>query len=145
MEDYCHGRFTTYHVVYSFDNVELKNVSKLLAIVYEEEKMLELIDFMQKKYAGVLKIVRSNKYYMEITDPKASKGEALKFLANHWGIQKEEIMASGDQDNDYEMLKEAGIKIAMGNASEKLKKIADVVCKNVEQDGICEIVERFIL
>lgn len=145
MADYCNGRFTDYSVVKSFDDVELKNVSKLLAIVYDEEKMLELIDFMQKKYEGVLKIVRSHKYYMEITDPNATKGAALKFLANYWGIKKEEILASGDQDNDYEMLEAAGLKVAMGNASSKLKSIADIVCGTIKEDGMAQIIERFVL
>lgn len=145
MSDYCNGRFTTYSVVDSFDNVELKNVSKLLAIVYDEQKMLDLIEFMQKKYQNVLKIVRSHKYYMEITDPKASKGEALKFLADYWNLDKKEIIASGDQDNDFEMLEQAGVKIAMQNASEKLKEIADYICPSVKQDGICEAIERYVL
>ncbi len=145
MRDYCQGRYVTYRAVESFDDVELKNVYKLLAIVYDEQKMLELIDFMTKKYLGRLTIVRSHKNYMEITDPNATKGAALNFLKDYWGIKKDEILASGDQDNDYEMLKNAGIKIAMGNASEKLKQIADYICPTVKQDGICEVIERYVL
>ena len=145
MQDYCQGRFTVYRAVESFDDVELKNVYKLLAIVYDEEKMQNLIKFMTEKYLGKLCIVRSHKNYMEITDPNATKGAALNFLKDYWGIKKEEVLASGDQDNDYEMLKNAGIKIAMGNASKKLKEIADHICPTVKHDGVCEAIERYVL
>lgn len=145
MSDYCQGRFTTYRAVDSFDNVELKNVYKLLAIVYDENKMQELIKFMQERYKGVLCIVRSHKYYMEITDPNATKGAALDFLKDYWGIAKSDVLATGDQDNDYEMLKNAGIKVAMENASPKLKEIADYICPDVKQDGVCAAVERYVL
>lgn len=145
MQDYCQGRFASYKAVSTFDNVELKNVSKLLAIVYDEKSMLELIDYMSERYRGVLSIVRSHKHYMEITDINATKGAALDFLANYWGIKKDQILASGDQDNDYEMLKRAGISIAMGNGSAKLKEIATHICAPVCDDGLCEMIERYIL
>ena len=145
MRDYCQGRFVTYRADKSFDEIELKSVHKLLAVVYDEDKMQELIKDMTERYKDVLCIVRSNKYYMEITDPNATKGAALNFLKDYWGIKKEEVLATGDQDNDYEMLKNAGIKIAMKNASKKLKEIADEICPDVKEDGVCEIIERYVL
>ncbi len=145
MNDYCQGRFTTYKAVKTFNDVELKNVYKLLAIVYDENKMQALIKYMNERYRGVLCIVRSHKYYMEITDPNATKGAALNFLKDYWNIKQNEVLATGDQDNDYEMLKNAGIKVAMENASLKLKEIADYICPNVKKDGVCKAVERYIL
>lgn len=145
MNDYCQGRFATYRTVGSFDDVELKNVHKLLAIVYDEDKMQELIKDMTERYRGVLCIVRSHRYYMEITDPGATKGAALNFLKDYWNIKQSEVFATGDQDNDYEMLKNAGIKVAMDNASSKLKEIADYICPNVKEDGVCKAVERYVL
>ena len=100
---------------------------------------------MKELYEGRLCFVRSHRYYMEITDPDATKGAALNFLKDYWGIKKEEILASGDQDNDFEMLKNAGIKIAMGNASPKLKEIADCICPTVKEDGVCDMIERYVL
>ena len=82
---------------------------------------------------------------MEITDPNATKGAALNFLKDYWGIKQNEVLATGDQDNDYEMLKNAGIKVAMENASQKLKEIADYICPNVKEDGVCKAIERYIL
>ena len=144
MEDYTKGRHTTYKVVNSFDEVKLNVVSKLLAIVYDEDELLKLQEEMKEQFKGRLTIVRSHKYYLEFTDPKATKGEALKFLSNYWGIKKEEIMASGDQDNDLDMLQNAGIKIAMGNASPKLKEIADFICPTINEDGLSFAIEKYI-
>lgn len=145
MRDYTQGRHTTYKVVNSFDEVKLGVVSKLLAIIYDENKLLALQDEMQKKFKGRLAVVRSHKYYLEFTDINATKGSALKFLAEYWGIKKEEIMASGDQDNDYEMLMNAGVKVAMGNASPKLKEIADYICPPIQEDGLSKAIEKYIL
>lgn len=145
MEDYIKGRHTTYKVVNSFDEVKLGMVSKLLAIVYDEDEMLKLQDLMQEKFNGKLAVVRSHKYYLEFTDIDATKGSALKFLSNYWGIKKEEIFASGDQDNDYDLLMNAGFKVAMGNASLKLKSIADYVCPSIHEDGLSEAIEKYII
>ncbi|MCD8024767.1 MAG: HAD family hydrolase [Candidatus Gastranaerophilales bacterium] len=144
MEDYTNGRHTTYKVANSFDEVQLGVVSKLLAIIYDENLLLDLQKEMQKKFENRLCVVRSHKYYLEFTNINASKGSALNFLADYWNIKKEEIMASGDQDNDYDMLKNAGIKIAMGNASEKLKSIADFICPPVEKDGLSAAIEKYL-
>ena len=145
MFDYTNGRHTTYLAVDSFDNVKLENIPKLLAIVYDEEKLFDLRERMQKKFAGVLSVVRSHKHYLEFTNINATKGSALNFLKNYWNIKKEEVMASGDQDNDFEMLENAGLKIAMGNASPKLKEIADFICPTIQNDGLSKAIEKFIL
>lgn len=144
MEDYTRGRHTTYQVVNSFDDVKLGVVSKLLAIIYDEAELLALRDEMAEKFKGILSVVRSHKYYLEFTDLNATKGNALKFLMNRWNLKKEEVFASGDQDNDFDMLQNAGIKVAMGNASPKLKSIADYICPPICEDGLSCAIEKYI-
>lgn len=145
MEDYTNGRFATYEVVKSFDEVELGTVSKLLCITYDEDEIVSLQRELSKRFEGKLAVVRSHKYYLEFTDINATKGSAMRFLADLWGIKKEEIFASGDQDNDYDLLLNAGVKVAMGNASEKLKSIADFVCPPISEDGLPVAIEKFVL
>lgn len=145
MEEYSTGRFVTYKVVDNFDNVKLGVVSKLLAITHDEDEMQALSKELKERYNGALNIVRSHKYYLEITDAEASKGNALKYLANLWGIKKEEIFASGDQDNDIDLLLNAGISVATEHASEGLKKIADYICACPDCDGWPDAVERWVL
>lgn len=145
MEDYTKGRFTTYKAVKSFDEIKLNVISKLLLITYDENELLYYRDLFKEKFKGVLQIVRSHKYYLEFTDINASKGNALNFLKNYWNIKTDEVMASGDQDNDYDMLLNAGIKVAMGNASDKLKSIADYICPPIDDDGLSNAIEKYIL
>jgi hypothetical protein len=145
MGDYCNGRYVTYSAVKAFEELTLQNVSKLLAVLYDEDEMFKVQEELKERYCGKLTIVRSHKYYCEITSLQATKGHAAEFLMKHWGIKKEEVMAAGDQDNDYEMLKCAGLKIAMQNASTKLKKIADYICPPVNEEGLVYAMEKYIL
>ncbi len=145
MKDYTQGRFTTYKVVKSFDDVVLGDVSKLLCITYNEDEIIRLNKILGEKFKGKLAVVRSHKYYLEFTDINATKGNAMNFLKDLWNIKTEEVFASGDQDNDYDLLKNAGVKVAMGNASEKLKTIADYICPTVHEDGLADAIERYVL
>ena len=86
----------------------------------------------------------STPIFCEICDKSVSKGNAVKYLADKWNIKKEEIMSCGDQNNDIELLTCAGIGVAMGNASETLKKYADYITDTVQNDGVVKAVEKFI-
>ena len=70
---------------------------------------------------------------------------AILHLAHIWGINPDEIMAVGDQDNDVDMLKVANIKVAMGNSTEGLKQVANFIAPPVEKDGLAFAIEKFIL
>lgn len=65
-------------------------------------------------------------------------------MAKQWGIKKEEILTIGDQDNDIELLKAGGTAVAMGNATEELKKYADYITDSVENDGFAHAMEKFV-
>ena len=87
---------------------------------------------------------RSKKHYLEIVAPGVSKGTALRVLAEKLGIPIEETIAVGDSTNDREMLEAAGLGIAVGNAREELKAVADLVLdRRAEEGSIAEIAERF--
>ena len=145
MNDYCNGRFTNYKVVDDLRDVETGNVSKILAVIYDEEKLVDLAKRMSERYKEKLTVVRSHKYYLEFTDINATKGSALDFLRDYWGFKKEEVMGAGDQDNDIDLLLHSGIKVAMENASVGLKRVADYICPHVNEDGLAVAIERYIL
>ena len=90
-----------------------------------------------------LYVIKSTTYFCEIAGREATKGNAVKFLQDKWGIKKEEILAIGDQDNDIELLKAGGIAVAMGNATDELKAYADYITDTVENDGWVKAVEKF--
>ena len=82
---------------------------------------------------------------LEILPPGACKGTALKHLLHSMHIDKAQVMAMGDAENDTEMLQLAGIGVAIGNADAPLKKIADHVASTNDEDGVADSVERFVL
>jgi len=83
--------------------------------------------------------------FINVTSPGLSKGRALEALAAHLGIRLEEAAAAGDWTNDIPLLTTAGLGIAMGNAHEELKAIADHVTLDVEEHGLAAAIKRFLL
>ena len=73
--------------------------------------------------------------YYDIMKEGVTKASAITILAQHLGIKKEEIIAIGDGGNDIEMLQTAGLKVAMKNASNSLKEIADFVTSEDNNAG----------
>ncbi len=83
--------------------------------------------------------------FINITGAGVSKGTALKALAGHMDIPLSQIMAIGDGDNDMTLLAAAGLAVAMGNAPDELKQVADAVTFDVDHAGVAAAIERFLL
>ena len=90
-------------------------------------------------------IFKSEPFYCEILNKKASKGQAVQRLAASLQISQHEIMAIGDHPNDLDMVQYAGIGVAMGNAVDEVKKIADYITSTNNEDGVAKAIEKFIL
>ena len=89
-------------------------------------------------------IVKSTPYFCEIGSKEAKKSSGVKFLADMWGIKQDEILTIGDQNNDIELLKAGGVKVAMGNATDELKECADYITDTVDNDGFVKAIEKFV-
>ena len=83
--------------------------------------------------------------FLEIVNAQVNKGEALRFVAEHFGVKREEVMAIGDSNNDIAMVEYAGLGVAMGNASPRVKEAADVMTKSNQEDGVAEAIKKYIL
>ena len=90
-------------------------------------------------------VVRSQRYYLDITHPLANKGVAVTEIAKLLGIPLTEIAVIGDGSNDVAMFERAGLSIAMGNASPPVQRAADFVTESNREDGFAHAIERFIL
>jgi hypothetical protein len=101
--------------------------------------------FIEKHLPGELYMYISVDKLVMVMQKEATKAKAVAALANHWGIDKKDIAAFGDDTNDIDLLNYAGVGIAMGNALPEVKSAADMVCKNNDEDGLAEWVEEFIL
>jgi Cof subfamily protein (haloacid dehalogenase superfamily) len=84
-------------------------------------------------------------FILEVLHPAVSKWVGLQRLAAQEGIAPEAIMAVGDDENDMEMLRGAGLGIAMGNARPEVKAAADQVTSSNADDGLVQAIERFLL
>ena len=82
---------------------------------------------------------------IEINDEGVNKGTALIELGKMLGIERAEIMACGDGDNDVDMLREVGFGVAMANADEKTKAAADYITVSNEEQGAARAIEQFVL
>lgn len=80
-----------------------------------------------------------------ISDSRASKGSGLKYVQGRLGITPEETIAVGDGASDVSSMQYAGLKVAMGNAEPELLEVANYKAPPVSQDGLSQVIERFIL
>ncbi len=94
---------------------------------------------------GTAKLVRSQPTLLEALPLNASKGAGLERLLSELGVSPDEVLAIGDAENDIEMLQLVGVGVAMGNAPQAVKDVADFVTADNDSDGVAEAVERFVL
>lgn len=141
---YTGERYIPYQVC-NFDDLEIKNVNKMLGIDFNDaERVTGWVEYLHQNMPE-LYVVKSTPYFCEITNNEAKKSNAVEYLANLWGIKKEEILTIGDQNNDIELLKAGGVSVAMGNATNDLKACADYVTDSIDNDGFAKAVEKFCL
>lgn len=89
--------------------------------------------------------IYDTKFALHLTDPLVNKGSSLEIVARELGIKPKNIMAAGDSENDIEFLRVAGHKVAVANAADELKDIADYITKKSYGDGVAEAIERFVI
>ena len=107
-----------------------------IAAMYEEAKTI---------FAGRASMTCSKPYFLECNPLKATKGNALKWCADHFGFRMDELLTFGDSLNDVSMLAAAGIGVAMGNAREDVKAMGFPVCLTNDEDGVARYIEEYIL
>lgn len=82
---------------------------------------------------------------LEFNKAGVSKASGIRFLSKYLGIPKEDIMAIGDSENDIEMLKEAGLGIAMRNALDEVIAVANDVTTSNDEEGVAKAIEKYLL
>ena len=91
-----------------------------------------------------LQVTSSAPGNIEITSPQAGKGQTLGRVAAHYGLSSEQVMAVGDAGNDLDMLRYAAHSVAMGNASQDVKRICRYVTADNDACGVAQIIEQVI-
>jgi len=90
-------------------------------------------------------VMKTTKYTFDLTRKDTSKGSSVKILAEKLGIKREEIICIGDSENDKQMIEYAGLGVAMGNAYDNIKDVADYITLSNDQSGVAHVVNKFIL
>lgn len=142
IQRYCNNQHTTYQVK-PFSEIKKDKVNKVLAIDYNNPERINFYEKELPKLFPELYIVKSTPYFLEFSNREASKYCAVKFLQKYWNLKDDEILTIGDQNNDIELLRAGGIKIAMGNATDELKSVADYITDIVQNDGFVKAMEKF--
>ena len=115
-----------------------------LMYIDEPDYLSNVIKNLPKEAYNRFNIVQSAPFFLEFLNPKADKWYAIEALANHLGIKNDEIMTFGDANNDYSMVKNAGLGIAMGNGIDELKKVAKFVTVPNYENGVAYALNKFI-
>ena len=84
-------------------------------------------------------------HYTEITSKDVDKWYALEMLANKLNVDKNEVMAIGDNMNDKIMIENSGLGVIMANSAPYMKEFADTVVADNNQDGVAEAIEKYVL
>lgn len=79
-----------------------------------------------------------------ITHKKATKDQAVTKLLKKYNLKKEEIIGVGDTTHDLPFLEKCGVKVAMGNAQQELKNMADFIAPSVYEDGLVAVVNKYL-
>lgn len=124
--------------------VRRNDTMKIMAIIKDQALLLSLYEELTSRYPE-LHITRSKPIFLEAMDIEANKGLALQVVAGHFGIRQEEVLAIGDSYNDLDMIRWAGVGVAMANARPEVKEAADYITKSNDEHGVAEALHKFVL
>ncbi len=97
-----------------------------------------------KDFEGRLSVYRSEGFYLEMMPLGVDKAYGVSKLLERLGYRRSQIVCCGDGFNDLPMIEYAGLGVAMDNAPEELKQLADYIAPSCDEDGLVDVIERFI-
>ncbi|MGG4167824.1 Cof-type HAD-IIB family hydrolase [Rossellomorea vietnamensis] len=111
----------------------------------EADHLAKVEKKLQTELDDELSVMRSKPFFLEFTQLGVTKGASLDYLIKSMDIKREEVIAIGDSYNDLTMIEFAGLGVAMGNAPDDIKEKADYVTASNMEDGVAEVVDKFVL
>ena len=117
---------------------------KLLAMTKPEEFQKVWQD-IQQQFAGKVVVTSSRDDFLELMEPGVNKWNAVKAVAEVYGIKPDEIMCIGDSNNDLSMIENAGIGVAVANAKPAVRAAAKLVTVSNDEDGVAQVIEQVLL
>jgi len=134
--DFIHKEIT------SFDEVD--DPDELLKIAVRNDQKADMKKIAEIAASVGAELKNSGEKFEAIFPKGISKQSGVQKLQEYLGISKEETAAIGDFDNDLPLFAQAGCKVAMGNASDTLKKEADLITDSNKEDGVAHFLKKII-
>lgn len=131
-----------------YPSYEPKKVFSILVRGLSEtiaDKIIASISHLETVTAHKILSWKHGEIVLNISHSEATKQHAIYEVAKILGIETHEIIGVGDGYNDFPLLMACGLKVAMGNAVSELKAIADYIAPSVEEDGVADVIEKFVL
>lgn len=122
-----------------------QNVAKLLSISGKSDELSNRMREIKKFFGAQVEVTRSSDLFAEFLAGGCTKAGAVKVIADKFGIDRTEIMAIGDSENDLPMLRSVGRSIAMGNAIPAVKRSCFYRTDTCENDGFAKAVYEYVL
>ena len=136
-----------YQVVSSLREELTEEPQKVMLIHREDKEVLQKFQASHATWAeGKCNSFFSNDYYLEYCPINASKAYGISYLCDYLQVPHEHTIAVGDERNDISMIEAAAVGVAMRNAKDEVKAIADYITKNDNNhSGVAEVIERYLL
>jgi len=109
------------------------------------EELDAAIPKIPAQYHKKYNIYKSQPFILEVLPKNVDKGFSMRILGDKLGLEKEQIMGIGDQENDLSLVENAGLGIAMENAIPIVKNAADYITKTNDQNGVAHAIHKFVL
>ena len=138
---YCKVSKIPMHVVGKLSDYIRKNKLECVKVLIADKHADSFLDFFKGRYPDI-QFFMSSADYLDGASLNAGKGNSLKRLAEHLGVDISETIAIGDSMNDISMVEAAGLGVAVANADECLKEVADLIAPSNEDDGVAHIIEK---
>jgi Cof subfamily protein (haloacid dehalogenase superfamily) len=115
-----------------------------LVVIDDPHVLDELEVRMKSHFDGRLYISKSLPYFLEFASPNVTKAAGLEFVSGALRFTAERTVAFGDGENDVELLEWAGYGVAVDNAHDRVKAVADFVCPRVDEEGVAQVLEAYL-
>ena len=140
---YSYEQNVPYNIV-NFDELNPEYSSKILAVDFNNpDRVTKWVEDLKQMFPDCF-IVKSTPSFCEISHKEANKYDAVKFLQKYYGFKEDEVLTIGDQNNDIALLQAGGVKVAMGNATDELKTVANYITDDVSENGWANAVKKFV-
>jgi Cof subfamily protein (haloacid dehalogenase superfamily) len=138
----------------TFQGIELHVVGELLDWLDRRPKKLVVIGDpdaldhlgagLREQFAGRLWVAKSLPFFLELAAEGVSKASGLGFLAERMGFTRERTLTFGDGENDLELVDWGGYAVAVENADDRVKALADWICPPAAEEGVAQVIEALL-